>query len=80
MVTVMTSPYLKLVVGLKTTVEDPPPEKLPAIIPVFFPIITIFVALIVELFVAALKFNVIFESKDIPFEIAVGLFEVKVKD
>ena len=79
-VTVITSPALKSVVGLKTTVVVPPPEKLPAIIPVFFPVIIMLSAIIVELSVEALKVKVMSEFKATLLETAVGLLEIKVKD
>ena len=78
-VTVITSPGLKLVVGLNTTEVVPPPEKVPDIIPVFFPVITILVAFRVEVLIGVSKVNVISESKDTVFEAVAGVEDVKVK-
>ena len=78
-VTVMTSPGLKLVVGLNTTEVVPPPEKVPDIIPVFFPVITILVAFKVEVLIGVSKVNVISESKDTVFDAVAGVEDVKVK-
>ena len=78
-VTVITSPGLKLVVGLNTTEVVPPPEKVPDIIPVFFPVITILVAFKVEVLIGVSKVNVISESKDTVFDAVAGVEDVKVK-
>ena len=78
-VTVMTSPGLKSVVGLNTTEAVPPPEKVPDIIPVFFPVITILVAFKVEVLIGVSKVNVISESKDTVFDAVAGVEEDKVK-
>jgi len=77
-VRVITSPGLKLVVGLKTTAVVPPPEKAPAIIPVYLPVITMFAAVMLAVFVLSLKFKVIFASKAILFAAAVGVLESNV--
>ena len=78
-VTVMTSPGLKSVVGLNTTEVVPPPEKVPDIIPVFFPVITILVAFKVEVLIGVSKVNVISESKDTVFDAVAGVEEAKFK-
>jgi hypothetical protein len=78
-VTVMTSPGLKLVVGLNTTEVVPPPEKVPDIIPVFIPVITILVAFKVEVLTGRLNTIVISESKDTVFDAVAGVEDVKVK-
>jgi hypothetical protein len=78
-VTVMTSPGLKLVVGLNTTEVVPPPEKVPDIIPVFFPVITILEAFKVEVLTGRLNTIVISESKETVFDAVAGVEEVKVK-
>ena len=77
-VTVMTSPGLKLVVGLNTTEVVPPPEKVPDIIPVFIPVITILVAFKVEVLIGLSKVNVISESKETVFDAVAGDEEYKV--
>ena len=78
-VTVMTSPGLKLVVGLNTTEVVPPPEKVPDIIPVFIPVITILEAFRVEVLTGLSKVNVISESKETVFDAVAGDAEVNVK-
>ena len=78
-VTVMTSPGLKLVVGLNTTEVVPPPEKVPDIIPVFIPVITILEVFRVEVLTGLSKVNVISESKETVFDAVAGDAEVNVK-
>ena len=78
-VPVMTSPGLKSVVGLNTTEVVPPPEKVPDIIPVFIPVITILVAFKVEVLTGRLNTIVISESKDTVFDAVAGVEDVKVK-
>ena len=78
-VTVMTSPGLKSVVGLNTPEVVPPPEKVPDIIPVFFPVITILEAFKVEVLTGRLNTIVISESKETVFDAVAGVEEVKVK-
>ena len=63
-------------VGLKTTEVVPPPEKVPNIIPVFFPVITILEAFRVEVLTGLSKVNVISESKDTVFNAVAGVEEV----
>ena len=77
-VTVMTSPGLKSVVGLNTTEVVPPPEKVPDIIPVFFPVITILEAFKLEVLTGLSKVNVISESKETVFDAVAGDEEDKV--
>tara|TARA_B110000037_G_scaffold202852_1_gene245382 strand:+ start:163 stop:441 length:279 start_codon:yes stop_codon:yes gene_type:complete len=57
----------------------PPPEKVPGIIPVFFPVITILVAFKVEVIIGESKVNVISESRAIVFDAVAGVDDTKFK-
>ena len=59
----ITSPGLKSLVGLKPTVVVPPPENVPEIIPVFFPVMTILEAFTVEVLTGLSKVKAISVSK-----------------
>ena len=72
-VTVISSPCLKSLVGVNTTVAVPPPENVPAIIPVFFPLMRMLFALTLALLAATLKFSVMPASKATLLATAAGI-------